>query len=79
MRNLQKEQILIVGDTEIDILFAKGAGLSSLLGVLRLRRERDAAGRLRPEHEISSISELPSLVHALKWTAAPAPYDVPNA
>jgi phosphoglycolate phosphatase len=60
--NLQKAQILIVGDTEVDIQFAKGTGLASCwasygYGVA----ERCRA--LLPEHEIADISELPSLVH----------------
>jgi phosphoglycolate phosphatase len=60
--DLQRTQILIVGDTEVDIRFAKGAGLASCW----VSYGYGAAERCRalgPEHEIADISELPSLIH----------------
>lgn len=59
---LQRAQILIVGDTEVDIQFAKGAELASCWASYGYgAAERCRA--LRPEHEIADISELLSLVH----------------
>jgi phosphoglycolate phosphatase len=59
---LQKERILMVGDTEVDIVFAKNAGISCCWASYGY----GDAGRcrtLRPEHEIGGITELPALVH----------------
>jgi len=60
-RQLQMEQILVVGDTEVDILLAKRTGISCCwasygYGVTERCR------KLAPEHEISSIADLPALV-----------------
>ena len=58
---LQCEQILVVGDTEIDILLAKRAGIAccwASYGYGKTERCR----QLAPEHEISSIEQLPALV-----------------
>jgi phosphoglycolate phosphatase len=60
--DLQKAQILIVGDTEVDILLAKGAGLASCWAAYGYG-EAQRCRALGPEHEIASIRELPSLVH----------------
>ena len=60
--DLQRTQILIVGDTEVDIRFAKSAGLASCWASYGYgAAERCRA--LRPEHEIADIRELPSLVY----------------
>jgi len=59
--HLQREQILIVGDTEADILFAKRSGVPccwASYGYGEMVRCR----ALEPEHEISSITELPPLM-----------------
>jgi phosphoglycolate phosphatase len=59
----QRRQILMVGDTEIDILFAKAAGISSCWASYGYG-EIEHCRRLAPDHEISSIAELPALVLA---------------
>jgi len=51
--------VLIVGDTEIDILLAKRSGVV-LLGILRIC-ETERCRALKPEHEISGIEELPAI------------------
>jgi phosphoglycolate phosphatase len=58
---LPKERILFVGDTEIDIEFARGAGIVSCWATYGYG-EADRCRKLRPEHEISSIEELPAIV-----------------
>lgn len=59
---LQRDRILIVGDTETDILFAKAAGISSCW-VSYGYGEAERCRRLAPDHEVSDIVELPTLVH----------------
>jgi phosphoglycolate phosphatase len=59
---LRRERILIVGDTEIDILFAKSTGAISCWASYGYG-EPERCRRLAPEHEISNIEELPALVH----------------
>jgi phosphoglycolate phosphatase len=59
----QRQQILMVGDTEIDILFAKAVGISSCWASYGYG-EMEHCRRLGPDHEISSIAELPALVLA---------------
>jgi phosphoglycolate phosphatase len=69
---LQKAQILMVGDTEADILFAKNAGIAccwASYGYGEIERCR----ALSPEHEISDIAELPAIVYRSKA----APRDLP--
>jgi phosphoglycolate phosphatase len=59
---IQRNKILMVGDTEVDILFAKRTGISccwASYGYGEIERCR----ALAPEYEISSIAELPALVH----------------
>jgi len=58
---LQRAQMLIVGDTETDILFAKSAGLTSCWASYGYG-EADRCRALGPEHEIASIGELPFIV-----------------
>lgn len=59
---LQMEQMLVVGDTEVDILFAKRTGISCCWASYGYG-ETERCRKLAPEHEISSIAELPALVH----------------
>jgi phosphoglycolate phosphatase len=59
---LQMEQILVVGDTETDILFAKRTGISCCWASYGYG-ETERCRKLAPEHIISSIADLPSLVH----------------
>jgi phosphoglycolate phosphatase len=59
--HLQREQTLMVGDTEADILLAKRTGIPccwASYGYGETKRCR----KLAPEHEISSIEQLPALV-----------------
>jgi phosphoglycolate phosphatase len=58
---LQMEQILVVGDTEVDILFAKRTGIFCCWASYGYG-EAERCRKLAPEHEISSIADLPSLV-----------------
>jgi phosphoglycolate phosphatase len=58
---LQRQQMLMVGDTETDILFAKSSGLSCCW-VSYGYGETERCRALEPEYEISSFGELPSLV-----------------
>jgi len=60
---LQKERTLIVGDTEIDILFAKRSGASSCWASYGYG-ESARCRRLDPDHEISSIAALSALLHS---------------
>jgi phosphoglycolate phosphatase len=57
----QTEQTLIVGDTEIDILLAKRAGIPCCWASYGYG-ETERCRQLAPEHEISSIEQLPALV-----------------
>jgi phosphoglycolate phosphatase len=59
---LPKERILSVGDTEIDIMFARGAGIASCWAAYGYGKA-ERCRKLRPEHEISGIEELPAIVH----------------
>jgi phosphoglycolate phosphatase len=58
---LQRQQMLMVGDTETDILFAKSSGLSCCWASYGYG-ETERCRALKPEYEISSFGELPSLV-----------------
>jgi phosphoglycolate phosphatase len=65
---IRKRQILMVGDTETDIIFANASGISccwASYGYGDIERCR----ALAPKHEIASIAELPPLVGSarLKW------------
>jgi phosphoglycolate phosphatase len=57
---LRREQILVVGDTEIDILLAKRAGIACCWASYGYG-ETERCRQLEPEHEISSIEQLPAL------------------
>jgi phosphoglycolate phosphatase len=59
--HLHNEQILMVGDTETDIIFAKNTGISCCWASYGYG-EMEGCRKLEPEHEISSIEELPALV-----------------
>jgi phosphoglycolate phosphatase len=61
-RQLQMEQMLVVGDTEADILFAKRTGISCCWASYGYG-ETGRCRKLAPEHEISNIADLPALVH----------------
>jgi phosphoglycolate phosphatase len=58
---LQTAQILVVGDTETDIMFAKSSGLASCWASYGYG-DAERCRALGPEFEIASIGELPSLV-----------------
>jgi phosphoglycolate phosphatase len=58
---LRREQMLVVGDTEIDILLAKRTGIACCW-VSYGYGDTVRCRALEPEHEISSIEELPALV-----------------
>jgi phosphoglycolate phosphatase len=58
---LQREQMLVVGDTEIDILLARRTGIPCCWASYGYG-ETERCRALKPEHEISSIEELPALV-----------------
>jgi len=57
---LQPEQVLIVGDTEIDILLARRSGVSCCWASYGYG-ETERCRALKPEHEISGIEELPAI------------------
>jgi phosphoglycolate phosphatase len=59
---LQKAQILMVGDTVTDILFAKNSGISCCWASYGYG-EMERCRALMPEHEISNITELPAIVY----------------
>jgi phosphoglycolate phosphatase len=59
---LQRRQILVVGDTETDILFAKNSGVSCCW-VSYGYGEAERCRALEPDYEIADIGQLPSLVH----------------
>jgi phosphoglycolate phosphatase len=58
---LRREQILVVGDTETDILLAKRTKISCCWASYGYG-ETERCRQLGPEHEISSIEQLPALV-----------------
>jgi len=58
---LRREQMLVVGDTEIDILLAKRTGIACCWASYGYG-ETERCKALKPEHKISSIEELPALV-----------------
>jgi phosphoglycolate phosphatase len=58
---LRREQILVVGDTEIDILLAKRAGISCCWASYGYG-ETERCRQLAPEHQISGIEQLAALV-----------------
>ncbi len=60
---LFREQILMVGDTETDILFAKRTGMASCW-VSYGYGEAARCRKLSPDFEIASLSELPALALA---------------
>jgi phosphoglycolate phosphatase len=59
--SLRTEQMLVVGDTEIDILFARRTRIPCCW-VSYGYGETERCRALKPEYEISSIEELPALV-----------------
>jgi phosphoglycolate phosphatase len=59
---LQNAQILMVGDTETDILFAKNSGISCCWASYGYG-EMERCRALMPEYEISDIAELPAIVY----------------
>jgi phosphoglycolate phosphatase len=60
---LSTDQILVIGDTETDILFAKAAGVASCWASYGYG-EPDRCRALRPDHIITTIEQLPALVHS---------------
>jgi phosphoglycolate phosphatase len=58
---LRRERILMVGDTEIDIQFAKAGGISCCWATYGYG-ETERCRALAPGYEISSIEALPALV-----------------
>jgi phosphoglycolate phosphatase len=61
--DLLKDQILIVGDTETDILFAKAAGIASCWASYGYG-EPERCRELKPDHVITTIEQLPALVRS---------------
>jgi phosphoglycolate phosphatase len=59
--SLRREQMLVVGDTEIDILLAKRTEIHCCWASYGYG-ETERCRALKPEHEISNIEELPALV-----------------
>jgi phosphoglycolate phosphatase len=60
---LSTDQILVIGDTETDILFAKAAGVASCWASYGYG-EPDRCRALGPDHVITTIEQLPALVHS---------------
>jgi phosphoglycolate phosphatase len=60
---LPKDQILIVGDTETDILFAKAASIASCWASYGYG-EPERCRELKPDHVITTIEQLPALVRS---------------
>jgi phosphoglycolate phosphatase len=60
---LAKDQILVVGDTETDLLFAKAAGVASCWASYGYG-DPDRCRALGPDHIITTIEQLPALVHS---------------
>jgi phosphoglycolate phosphatase len=58
---LRRERMLVFGDTEIDILLAKRTGIPCCWASYGYG-ETERCRQLKPEHEISSIEQLPALV-----------------
>jgi phosphoglycolate phosphatase len=58
---VRKEEMLIVGDTEVDILFGKRTGIASCWACYGYG-DAQRCRALEPEHVISSITELPAVV-----------------
>jgi len=58
---LQREQTLVVGDTEIDISLARRTGIPCCWASYGYG-ETERCRALKPEYEISSIEQLPALV-----------------
>jgi phosphoglycolate phosphatase len=58
---LTKEQILVVGDTETDIVFAKAAGVSSCWASYGYGDQARCL-QLAPDYVIGNIAELPAIV-----------------
>ena len=58
---LRREQMLVFGDTEIDIILAKRSGIPCCWASYGYG-ETERCRQLKPEHEISSIEQLPALV-----------------
>lgn len=58
---IQRQRMLMVGDTEIDIKFARNAGIACCWAAYGFgNQERCRA--LEPEHHIESIGELPAVI-----------------
>jgi phosphoglycolate phosphatase len=60
---LAKDQLLIVGDTETDILFAKAAEITSCWASYGYG-EPERCRELKPDHVITTIEQLPALVRS---------------
>ena len=61
--DLPRDQILIVGDTETDILFAKAAGIASCWASYGYG-EPERCRELKPDYVITMIEQLPALVRS---------------
>jgi phosphoglycolate phosphatase len=68
---LRRDQVLMVGDTETDISFARAAGIMSCWAAYGYG-EVDRCRALRPDHEIASIDDLPALALSSAPHAVPA-------
>jgi len=61
--NLNKDEIILVGDRlNTDILFAKNAGIKSVM-VLTGVSKREDIKEIKPDYVIESIRDLPGLLH----------------
>lgn len=60
---ITKRQMLMIGDTELDILFAKSAGISACWAAYGYG-ESERCLKLQPEYQVSNIAEIPDLVTA---------------
>jgi phosphoglycolate phosphatase len=58
---IQRRHMLMVGDTEIDIQFAKRAGIACCWAAYGFG-DRQRCRALAPEHQIESIGELPAVI-----------------
>jgi phosphoglycolate phosphatase len=60
---ITKRQMLMIGDTEVDIVFARQAGISACWAAYGYG-ESERCLKLQPEHQISDVAEIPELVGA---------------
>jgi phosphoglycolate phosphatase len=69
--NVDRERILMVGDTDVDIQFARNSGIASCW-VRYGYGDAKKCERLMPEYQASGIVEIPSFVGTAAETRKPA-------